>query len=86
MREVDVAAGRISLSMLTKEQEEKSRPAPRERNNGEGGGNKGGRDSANAVSGSWKNTGAADWKESMDTFKEGQPVFENEGVIMQRRK
>ena len=86
VREVDVAAGRISLSMLTKEQEEKSRPAPRERNNGEGGGNKGGRDSANAVSGSWKNTGAADWKESMDTFKEGQPVFENEGVIMQRRK
>lgn len=85
VREVDAAAGRISLSMLTKEQEEKSRPAPRERNN-QGGGNKGGRDNANAVAGSWKNTGAADWKESMEAFMEGQPAFENEGVIMQRRK
>ena len=37
VREVDAAAGRISLSMLTKEQEEKLRPAPRERNNQGGG-------------------------------------------------
>jgi len=27
--------------------------------------------------GSWKNMGAADSKESMDSFKEGHPVFEN---------
>ena len=91
VREVDATAGRISLSMLTREQEEKSRPAPRgERNNdgGEGGGGRGGRggDGASAVSASWKTTGAADWKERMDEFAKDQPVFANDLVIVDRRK
>lgn len=77
---IDLSAGRISLSMISKEQEEASRPAQRERNN-EGGGN-----AANAVSGSWKNMGAADWREQMDDFTKTQPTFSNDLVVIDRRK
>lgn len=84
VREVDASAGRISLSMLSKEQEEKSRPAPRERS-GDGGNNKGG-GNANAVTSSWKSTGAADWKEKMEEFSKDQPTFTNDLVIVDRRK
>ncbi|KAL3826792.1 hypothetical protein ACHAXA_000618 [Cyclostephanos tholiformis] len=86
--EVDASAGRISLSMLSKEQEEKSRPARRERNNDGGGGGKGGRggDGASAVSSSWETTGAADWKERMEEFTKDQPVFANHLVVVDRRK
>jgi predicted RNA-binding protein with RPS1 domain len=81
VRSIDQAAGRISLSMISKEQEEGSRPAQREkRADGGGGGN------ANAVSGSWKNTGAADWKAQMDEFTKTQPLFTNDLVIVDRRK
>jgi predicted RNA-binding protein with RPS1 domain len=87
IREVDAAAGRISLSMLSKEQEEKS-PARRERNSDGGGGRGGGggKDGGSAVSSSWKNTGAADWKEKMEEFTKDQPVWSNDLVIQDRRK
>ncbi|KAL7530525.1 hypothetical protein ACHAWF_003422 [Thalassiosira exigua] len=80
IRTVDADNGRISLSMITKEQEA-SRPAPRERNGGgRGGGN------MNPVGNSWKNTGAADWKEKMDEFTKEQPGFTNTAVVVDRRK
>eukprot|EP00581_Thalassiosira_minuscula_P001149 CAMPEP_0183739104 /NCGR_PEP_ID=MMETSP0737-20130205/56211_1 /TAXON_ID=385413 /ORGANISM="Thalassiosira miniscula, Strain CCMP1093" /LENGTH=377 /DNA_ID=CAMNT_0025973813 /DNA_START=37 /DNA_END=1170 /DNA_ORIENTATION=+ len=77
IRTVDSGAGRISLSMITKEQEE-ARPAPRERKSG-GGGN------FNPIENNWKDTGAADWKESMDTFTKEQPGFTNTAVVVDRR-
>lgn len=76
VRSVDTDAGRISLSMITKEQEA-SRPAPRERKQGGGGGN------FSAVANSWKDTGAADWKEQMEDFT--QPGFTNNAVVVDRR-
>mmetsp|Transcript_21004 Transcript_21004/g.45559 ORF Transcript_21004/g.45559 Transcript_21004/m.45559 type:complete len:408 (-) Transcript_21004:110-1333(-) len=75
IRTVDPEAGRISLSMITKEQEE-ARPAPRQR----GGGGGGGRDS-NPVGGSWKDTGAADWKDTMVEFTKEQSGFTNTPVV-----
>jgi len=78
VRSVEVDAGRISLSMITKEQED-ARPAPRQRN--EGGGRGGPPD---AVTASWKDTGAADWKEQMAEIE--QPGFTNTAVIVDRRK
>jgi predicted RNA-binding protein with RPS1 domain len=85
VRGIDQGAGRISLSMISKEQEEGSRPAPRERKT-EGGSGGGGGNVASAVSGSWKNMGAADWKASMDDFTKTQPVFSNDLVVVDRRK
>jgi len=79
VRTVDSDAGRISLSMITKEQEEASRPAPRERNQGGKGGN------FSAVANSWKDTGAADWKDQMDDFTKEQPGFTNTAVVVDRR-
>jgi len=79
VRTVDTGAGRVSLSMITKEQED-ARPEPRKRGGG-GGGN------FSAVAGSWKTTGAADWKEQMETFtKESQPTFHNDAIVQDRRK
>jgi predicted RNA-binding protein with RPS1 domain len=78
VRSVEVDAGRISLSMITKEQED-ARPAPRQRN--EGGGRGGPPD---AVTASWTDTGAADWKEQMAEIE--QPGFTNTAVIVDRRK
>ena len=78
IRAVEADAGRISLSMITKEQEE-ARPAPRQR--GEGGGRGGPPD---AVAASWKDTGATDWKEQMEDIE--QPSFTNTAVIVDRRK
>jgi len=80
IRSVDSEAGRISLSMITKEQEE-ARPAPRAR----GGGGGGGRD-ANPVGSSWTDTGAADWKDQLGEFVKTEPVFTNFAVIEDKRK
>lgn len=77
VRTVDTAAGRISLSMITKEQEE-ARPAPRERRGGGGGGN------FSPVENSWKNSGAADWKEQLEAIP--QPSFTNTAVVVDSRK
>jgi len=79
IRTVDTDAGRVSLSMITKEQED-ARPAPRKRGGGGGGGN------FSAVESSWKNTGAADWKEQMEEFTKDQTTFVNTAVIQDRRK
>mmetsp|Transcript_24053 Transcript_24053/g.43159 ORF Transcript_24053/g.43159 Transcript_24053/m.43159 type:complete len:398 (-) Transcript_24053:92-1285(-) len=75
IRSVDTDAGRISLSMISKEQED-ARPAPRK------GGGRGGRD-ADPVGSSWANKGAADWKEQMEEFGKEQTGFTNTGVIVQ---
>jgi len=80
VRAVEADAGRISLSMLTKEQEEASRPAPKPQRSNEGGG----RGPPDAVTASWKDTGAADWKEQMAEIE--QPTFTNTAVVVDRRK
>eukprot|EP00956_Cyclotella_meneghiniana_P000350 scaffold432_cov69-Cyclotella_meneghiniana.AAC.8 len=80
LREVDSAAGRISLSMITKEQEEAA-PPRREKRGGGGGGKREGTD---AVARSWKDTGAADWQESMTSFTEEQPKFTNTAVVVEK--
>jgi len=82
VRAVEADAGRISLSMLSKEQEEASRPAPRQQRSNEGGG--GGRGPPDAVTASWKDTGAEDWKEQMADIE--QPTFTNTAVVVDRRK
>lgn len=70
VRSVDPAAGRISLSMITKEQEEASRPQRGERQGGGGGG-------GSAIESAWKDTGAADWKEQLVEFQKEQVAFTN---------
>ncbi|KAL3794279.1 hypothetical protein HJC23_012404 [Cyclotella cryptica] len=85
IREIDSTAGRISLSMITKEQQEASRPASRERKErGSGGG--GGQREVDPVGRSWKDTGASDWKESMTEFEKDQPTFTNTAVVVDRRR
>lgn len=79
IRTVDTDAGRISLSMITKEQEE-ARPAPRQRQGGGGGQN------FDPVGSSWKDTGAADWKEQLEEFSKVQGAFTNTAVVVDRRK
>jgi len=81
VRTVDTSAGRISLSMITKEQED-ARPQSQKR--GGGGGAKGGRFSP--VENNWKTTGAADWKDQMEEFKKNQMEFTNTAVVVDRRK
>jgi predicted RNA-binding protein with RPS1 domain len=83
VRSVDAEAGRISLSMITKEQEEASRPAPRQRNEERSEEGAGGR-APDAIAASWKDTGAEDWKEQMADFQ--QPGFTNTAVVVDRRK
>ncbi|EED94698.1 predicted protein [Thalassiosira pseudonana CCMP1335] len=80
VRSVEPEAGRISLSMITKEQEEAAPPARTERRSGGGG-----REVA-PIANSWKDTGAGDWKETMDEFTKDQPTFTNTAVIQDRRK
>jgi len=76
IRTVDAEAGRVSLSMITKEQEEASRPPRREKNNDRG--------NFSAVANSWKDTGAADWKEQLEEFGKDQPGFTNTAVVVER--
>lgn len=79
IRTVDSDAGRISLSMITKEQEEASRPGPREKREGRKGGG-----AFSPIGNSWKDTGAADWKEQLEGFE--QPGFTNTAVVVDSRK
>eukprot|EP00804_Cyclotella_cryptica_P003120 CCRYP_021055-RA/>CCRYP_021055-RA protein AED:0.08 eAED:0.07 QI:0/0/0/0.5/1/1/2/0/190 len=84
IREIDSTAGRISLSMITKEQEEASCPAPRDRKErGRGGG--GGQREVDPIGKSWKDTGASYWKESMTEFEKDQRTFSNTAVVVDRR-
>ncbi|KAL7471979.1 hypothetical protein ACHAXS_012313 [Conticribra weissflogii] len=75
VRSVDAENGRVSLSMISKEQEEASRPAPRERRENSGGGR-----GVNVIERSWKDTGAEDWKEIMTEMSKEQPAFANTPV------
>lgn len=71
VRSVDAAGGKVSLSMISKEDE----PKPRER---------GQRNRAPRARWSPEEMGAADWKDSMDGLE--QPSFANTGIINNRRK
>mmetsp|Transcript_8003 Transcript_8003/g.16352 ORF Transcript_8003/g.16352 Transcript_8003/m.16352 type:complete len:395 (-) Transcript_8003:61-1245(-) len=75
IRSVDHENGRVSLSMITKEQEVASRPASRERRENSGGGR-----GVNVIERSWKDTGAEDWKEIMTEMSKEQPAFSNTPV------
>jgi transcriptional accessory protein Tex/SPT6 len=81
IREVDPDGGRISLSMITKEQEEASPPPRREKR----GGGKGKETTVDVIGRSWKDTGAADWKETMEAFNADQPKFTNSVVVIEKR-
>jgi len=76
IRSVDAENGRVSLSMITKEQEEASRPAPRERRDNSGGGGRG----VSVIERSWKDTGANDWKEVWTEIAKEQPSFSNSPI------
>eukprot|EP00578_Thalassiosira_sp_NH16_P020947 CAMPEP_0181086220 /NCGR_PEP_ID=MMETSP1071-20121207/5632_1 /TAXON_ID=35127 /ORGANISM="Thalassiosira sp., Strain NH16" /LENGTH=319 /DNA_ID=CAMNT_0023168045 /DNA_START=575 /DNA_END=1534 /DNA_ORIENTATION=- len=78
VRSIDSEAGRISLSMITKDQE------PKRREGGGGGGGRGGNFSP--VADSFKNMGAANWKETLGEFAKEQPGFTNTAVVQDRRK
>lgn len=72
VRSVDAAGGKVSLSMISKEDE----PKPRER----------GQRQQRAPRARWspEEMGAADWKESMDGLE--QPSFANTAIVNDRRK
>merc|ERR1719148_304313 len=74
IRTVDSDAGRISLSMITKEEEEASQPARRQRKGG----------NFSAVANSWKETGAVDWKDQLEEFGKSQGGFVNSAIIVDR--
>ncbi|KAL3779807.1 hypothetical protein HJC23_004741 [Cyclotella cryptica] len=84
IREIDLTAGRISLSRITKEQEEASCPAPRDRKE-RGKGGRGGQREVDPIGKSGKDTGASDWKESMTEFEKDQSTFTNTAVVVDRR-
>jgi len=74
VKQVDAKGGKISLSMISKEDE----PAPRERRqNNRGGGRQ---------MFSESEMGAKDWKESLEKSLEDQPKFVNSFVIEDKRK
>jgi len=74
VKQVDAKGGKISLSMISKEDE----PAPRERRqNNRGGGRQ---------MFSESEMGAKDWKESLEKSLDDQPKFVNSFVIEDKRK
>lgn len=72
VKTVDAGAGRISLSMISKADEQPPR------------GERGQRPKKSQ----WRpdEMGAADWKESMEKFQADQPTFQNMPVIVDKRK
>jgi len=73
VRQLDVDGGKVSLSMITKEEEEASRP---KRNN-----NRRGRQMF-----SEDEMGAKDWKESLEKFQAANHVVTNMPIIVDKRK
>lgn len=71
---VDAQGGKVSLSMISAEDEQ---PAPQRREKGQ-----------RPKKQRWapSEMGAEDWQESLDKFKETQPVFKNSFVIVDKRK
>jgi len=74
VKNVDAENGKVSLSMISKEDEEKSAPARKQRSGG-------GRSPW-----SEKEMGAKDWKEQMDRVLAEQGEFKNMPVIVDKRK
>lgn len=72
VKALDVSGGKVSLSMLTKEQEPKRR---------EGGGGRRGKSQFTE-----EEMGAADWKESLEEFQQDMPTFKNMPVVVDNRK
>mmetsp|Transcript_10365 Transcript_10365/g.15686 ORF Transcript_10365/g.15686 Transcript_10365/m.15686 type:complete len:403 (-) Transcript_10365:125-1333(-) len=73
VRQLDVDGGKVSLSMITKEEEEASRP---KRNN-----NRRGRQMF-----SDDEMGAKDWKESLEKFRAANHAISNMPIIVDKRK
>lgn len=77
VRELDIKGKKVSLSMISKEEEEANRPAPRERKQG-------GRGKQMFTP---DQMGPADWKEQLEGFqKEQDTTFVNMPVIVDKRK
>jgi len=70
VKSVDAEAGKVSLSMITKEQE----PKPRERTR---------RSKSQFTE---EEMGPKDWKEKLEAFQENQPTFTNMPLIVDNRK
>lgn len=68
---IDEEGGKISLSMIPKDKEQQPRK-------------KGGRKAKQRWTAA--EMGAADWKESLEKFSEGQPKFNNNFIIVEKRK
>lgn len=74
IKAVDADSGKVSLSMIAKEDEQPERPKKQQG----GGQDRGPRlDDIFAA----ETMGAADWKESMEKFNNGQDTFTNDVVI-----
>lgn len=69
---VDVEGGKVSLSMITKEQEPQQR---------KGGGNRRAKQQFTD-----EEMGAKDWKEQLETLKADMPTFNNAAVVVDKRK
>ncbi len=76
VRNIDTDGNKVSLSMITVEEEEASRP---KRN--EGGPRRRGRAMFTE-----EEMGAADWKESLESFQKENPTFTNMPIIVDKRK
>ena len=74
VRQLDTEGSKVSLSMITPEEEQASRPQ-------RGGGNKRGRQMF-----SESEMGAKDWKESMEKIDADGPAFTNTPLIVDKRK
>jgi len=74
---IDAEGGKVSLSMITDEQEQENRPK-----RGGGGGGRGGKSMF-----SDSDMGAKDWKESLEKFQsDTEASFSNAPVVQQKRK
>jgi len=77
VRNIDVEGNKISLSMISVEEEAANKP----KRGGEGGGRRRGRAMFSA-----DEMGAADWKESLETFQKDKPSFTNMPIVVDKRK
>ena len=74
VRNLDVEGSKVSLSMITKEEEEANRPQRNNRNNRRG------------QMFSEDEMGAKDWKESLEKFREEHHSFNNMPIVTDKRK
>lgn len=76
VREIDTDGNKVSLSMITVEEEAANKPK-----RGEGGGRRRGRAMFTP-----EEMGASDWKESLETFQKVNHEFTNMPIIVDKRK